>query len=190
MSSTNRGAVRQPDDYYSTPAWCTRAIVPHLNSPSSVLDPCAGAGAILDVVRDWAGPEPELIAYDINERVAEIQTASIKAHTDSLVQYSAWHQVDLIITNPPYSLALPFVKRACDYLSQWGKGQAAFLLRLAFLESKERNTFLRNRMPDDVYVLPKRPSFINGKTDSCAYAWFVWGAEAHSEAARLHVLGV
>jgi hypothetical protein len=28
-------------------------------------------------------------------------------------------------------------------------------------------------MPD-IYVIPNRPSFTGGKTDSIEYAWFVW----------------
>lgn len=190
MSSTNRGAARQPDDFYETPAWCTRSIMSHMPRFSSALDPCAGKGAILSAVDQW-GSYLNLHAIEIDsDRSAKINdsvTSSVVCGDALVIE---WPKVDLIITNPPYSLALPFVKRACDYLSQWGKGQAAFLLRLAFLESKERNEFLRHRMPDDVYALPKRPSFINGKTDSCAYAWFVWGAKAHGAAARLHVLGV
>ena len=48
MSSTNRGAVRHADDFYSTPAWATRAILPHLRpvQSRSVLEPACGDGAI------------------------------------------------------------------------------------------------------------------------------------------------
>ena len=45
MSATNRSNVRVASDFYATPAWCTRAILPHL-PVTSVLDPCAGDGAI------------------------------------------------------------------------------------------------------------------------------------------------
>ena len=47
------------------------------------------------------------------------------------------------------------------------------LLRLNFLGSQERSDYLREHMPD-IYVIPNRPSFTGGKTDSIEYAWFVW----------------
>lgn len=189
MRSTNRGAVRQADDYYSTPSWCTRAILPHLAQPRTVLDPAAGTGALLVTAREYFATA-DLFAIEQN-------TARFKECHDRIGRcvlgdaFSCdWPEVDLILANPPYSLALEFVETACGYLKDWGHGQAAFLLRLAFLESTKRNKYLRHRMPDDIYVLPKRPAFVNNKTDSCAYAWFVWGAKAHGAAARLHVLGV
>jgi hypothetical protein len=36
---------------------------------------------------------------------------------------------------------------------------------------------MRARTPD-VYVLPNRPSFTGGSTDSIEYAWFVWRTRA------------
>lgn len=47
MSSTNRGAKRVKNDFYETPSWCVEAIAPHLPKYLTVLDPCAGQGAIL-----------------------------------------------------------------------------------------------------------------------------------------------
>lgn len=50
MSATGRnlaGSERHPDDFYETPAWCTRAILPHLAAPMTVLDAGSGTGAIL-----------------------------------------------------------------------------------------------------------------------------------------------
>lgn len=54
MTATGRSDVRHPDDFYRTPAWLTRAVLPHLDLPahSHVLDPACGDGAILDVVRE------------------------------------------------------------------------------------------------------------------------------------------
>ena len=55
MSATGRnlaGAERHADDFYATPSWVTRAILPHVNLGETPLDPCAGEGAILDEVLD------------------------------------------------------------------------------------------------------------------------------------------
>lgn len=60
MSVTGHGAktghVRHADDWYSTPAFATRAILRAIDLPTSfcendtIIDPCCGEGAILDVV--------------------------------------------------------------------------------------------------------------------------------------------
>ena len=52
MSSTNRGGQRMPDDDYATPAWATRAILPHLPTlrRAHVVEPFAGEGAIVEVL--------------------------------------------------------------------------------------------------------------------------------------------
>jgi hypothetical protein len=76
---------------------------------------------------------------------------------------------DVVICNPPFSLAREFVETSLP-LGDW----VLMFLRLNFLGSARRNAFFRRRMPD-VYVIPDRPSFTaDGKTDSIEYAWFVW----------------
>ena len=50
----------------------------------------------------------------------------------------------------------------------------AFLLRLAFLESRERFAFWQDHPCQRIYVLSERPSFTGGGTDSCPYGFFIW----------------
>jgi hypothetical protein len=79
----------------------------------------------------------------------------------------------LVVINPPFSLAQRFVETALA-AQRPHRGTTAALLRLAFLEGQGRADF-HACYPSDVYVLPRRPSFTNnGKSDSSAYAWFVW----------------
>lgn len=64
--------------------------------------------------------------------------------------------VDLTITNPPFDLALDFLRKSilestCTLL----------LLRLGFLASGDRKAFLSENRPTHVYVLSKRPSFVD-----------------------------
>ena len=42
MSATGRSDVRDPDDFYETPAWCTDLILPHLTTLPSVVMPRTG----------------------------------------------------------------------------------------------------------------------------------------------------
>jgi hypothetical protein len=169
MSATGRNLVgneRRPDDFYATPAWATRAVLPHLRMQPPVLDPCCGEGAILRVCLDYW---PCGIELD-GERAAK--APGVIRRGDALGG-AAWPSHRTIITNPPYSLAMEFIQRALAEAP--ADADVAFLLRLNFLGSQRRAAFHR-MYPSDVYVLPRRPSFTGGGTDATEYCWMVWGA--------------
>jgi hypothetical protein len=172
MSSTNRSnRVTNPDDWYRTPSWCVRAILPFVLSPNSgiaVLDPACGDGAILDAVREYA-PGARTFGIEIDDgRAATAAQKHEVRHADALA--NDWTPAPLAVLNPPFSLAMEFVEASIVRVER-----CAVLLRLAFLASQKRAAFHRTH-PSDVYVLPKRPSFTpDGKTDSADYAWFVFG---------------
>lgn len=180
MSATGRSDVRRADDFYSTPDWCTRAILPHFEPFDSVLDPCAGDGAILKVVT----PRKIVHGFELNsKRVVECDRDLIICwNIDSLDPELKWCcklitqlSYDLIITNPPYSLAQQFIEKAIDSNAH----QIAMLLRLNYLGSQKRASFWKKH-PCDIYVLPKRPSFTGTGTDATEYAWFVWTRDVFS----------
>lgn len=173
MSSTGRGGERHPDDFYATPAWAVRSILPHLDLTGSILEPSAGDGAIVKVLLG-AGVSPACIrAVELDaERAAVVPCRTECA--DFLGRFPAEpvYQPDLILGNPPFSLALEFIEEALRVAG--GRGTVCFILRLAFLESQKRAAFHRAH-PADLFVLPRRPSFTGKGVDSAAYAWFVWG---------------
>lgn len=164
MSATGRSDVRVENDFYETPPECTRAILPWLTR-APVLDPCCGDRAILRIVEEeW---DVETYGYDVDPaRQPDV--------TRDALAPAIWGACGmLVVTNPPYKLALEFVERALKEVGP--TGTVAMLLRLPFLESVRRQGFHAEH-PADVYVFAKRPSFTkNGKTDATAYAWFVWG---------------
>ena len=204
MSSTNRGAVRQPDDYYATPIWATAAILPHLSLQGPlpvVLDPGCGDGAILRACRA-AWPAAVLLGYDIEDR------GCLQGVVRDALSPEPWDRPDCIVANPPFSLAMEFLERSLREIAPGG--EVCFLLRLAWMAGQKRAAFHRAH-PSDVFVLPRRPSFTenlrwkdvqcnmliasqtsakpkqcqlefghDGKcmtigTDSADYAWFAYG---------------
>lgn len=213
---TNEG-VGDESDFYPTPHWVTRAILPHLPPFWRVLDPCAGDGAMLDAIGESRVEHRGGIRFsDINgvslrgfELHEERAAAAVRKgyqvdRRDSLSTVIDWGPFDLAILNPPYSLAEDFVRRAI-FEAKPQRATVAALLRLGFLESRERVAFHREH-PADVFIFASRPSFIDpqawrpcprciggtkpreekctrcaGKTqikggsDSTAYAWFVFG---------------
>lgn len=173
MSSTNRGGERREDDVYITPAWAVRALLADVEiSGGWWLEPCAGDGAIIQAVATCR-TDVEWSAFELRSECGPALLESPRTHGvvvgyDFLADFVPGRHYDAIVTNPPYSLAEEFI-RACLPLAD----VVVMLLRLNFLGSMKRAAFLREYAPS-VYVLPKRPSFVGGKTDSCEYAWFVW----------------
>lgn len=177
--SSRRTSVRArydlTKDFYETPAWATDAILRRLNLVAlDVLDPCAGRGAIL--YRAGA-VTPHVRGFELDEGRWQTSVANglTVEHRDALSE-EPWGDPEVVLMNPPFALAEEFVRRAIDEVSMGG-GHVIALLRLAFLEGLSRSALHRDH-PSDVYILPRRPAFILGCTDSCAYAWFHWHLEA------------
>ena len=173
MSSTNRGStVRDPRDFYRTPAWAVEVLYKTINLPDPTYDPCAGNGGLLEAVK---GISPgtfgrRIYGTELHEEL--VQEARAAEHMAVLGDGLArgW-QGEHVLMNPPYETALAWVTK--------GSTEAitcAALVRLGFLASQKRAPFWKANPPSVVGILPKRPSFrSDGKTDSADYCWVVWG---------------
>lgn len=210
MSATNRTkkdaktgekskTERLLDDFYETPAWVTQALLEENVLPFGTwMEPCAGRGAIIQAVKDWQWRKPfTQPAWLMVEKRADCVEPLLKfghpltadfleergSHRDNLDKL----KVDVVFTNPPFSLALDFIQTS---MRRWPEATLAFLSRVNFLGSQKRAPWLREHTPD-VYVLPKRPSFTHGGTDATEYAWLVWpsGAKVRREG-RVKILNV
>jgi hypothetical protein len=176
MSSTNRSAERIEADNYPTPAWCVKALLKNIHLRGGCwLEPAAGDGAIIravNAVRDDVMWDAVDIRRECLEQLTGMENVNRAWMGYDYLQAAPFKkpQYDVIITNPPFSHALEFVQNSI------GRGVAVvMLMRLNWLSSKSRNQFVCDHTPS-VYVLPRRPSFTaGGGTDSCEYAWMVWG---------------
>ncbi len=194
MSSTNRGSKRMSEDYYPTPDWCVHALLKKLGRLFGWdwLEPCAGDGAIIRAVTNFyrSNPgldtpirldKPTVIPYK-EPRWTAVELRSDAARQQMVLEprvewiqpqdFLTWeteNRYDVVLTNPPFGLAMPFIIKSMKFADR-----VIMLLRLDFLGSLERAEFHKQH-PADIYKLRRRPAFINGKTDSCEYAWFVWG---------------
>lgn len=189
MSATNRGGKRSPADFYATPEWCVRRLLDAIDLPGGEwLEPAAGDGAI---IRATARPDVNWSAWELrSEERAALCNALPKdrVHIEDFLEASAAGRLgnrrySVAITNPPFRLAQDFIDSCLQCADQ-----VVMLLRLNYLASKSRWDFMSGHTPD-VYVLPSRPSFTGGGTDSIEYAWFVWGKARRSEG-RVRVLGL
>lgn len=170
---------RDSHDHYPTPRWCTEALFKQVIVPvqrwtenRSVLDPAAGEGAILNVAKEH-GFETFGLELDPTRAKAASERGHRMNQGDALA--AAWPRADLVVMNPPYSLAEEFVRKAIEHQrSYWPWRGTYALLRLSFLEpTRSRRDLLKNYKPD-VLVLPQRPAFDGRGTDSITSAWFCW----------------
>ena len=184
MSSTKRGASRAVLDAYFTPDNLAQTLVGTLNlAPRTVAwEPHAGGGSFVRALRDVGA---EVFASDVNPDAPGLSVCGVGFCADftKIDRLPDDCRPGWIIGNPPYEQAVSHVRRALS----WSGIGVAFLLRLAFLEGKGRIPFWREPPAARVYVLSERPSFTGGKTDSCAYGWFIWDRR-HIGATELCVL--
>lgn len=171
---------------FYTPHGVTQAILPHLHAfdefglcsyPNlQVLEPCAGGGAILDVLLSAGVDRDNLSAVEIRhteqyrllKRAATVQIGDIFQVAKDLPQ----QHYNLIITNPPFGETIRLYDAVAPLLATGG--QIVMLERCALMESLGRARFHWEH-PSQAYVLTRRPSFVpSGKIDRWAYSWFTW----------------
>jgi hypothetical protein len=167
MSATNRGSIRIKNDSYQTPIYSIDSLlnVLRLENIRTFTEPCRGDGNIYNKINCE------------NKYYCEIEE-------DSDYLKKEMPMVDLIITNPPYSLAKEFIEKSLkESYSVW------YLLRINFLASLERSEWWQDKLPTHLLVLSARPSFMNKGTDATEYAWFGWdNFEVCKLDAGIHVL--
>ena len=159
---------RLPLDAYMTPPWCVEALLSVWRPWHRCVEPACGTGNIVRVLQA-AGHDVEW--SDIQDYgFPETRT----------VDFLEWRPVRsgmiTIITNPPYSIADQFVRRAVDLTRQIG-GQCVLLLRSEWDSAARRRDLLGdNEMFDGVVKLTRRPRWIDG-TDGAPrhnFSWFLW----------------
>lgn len=177
--------MRRPlDAYYTPPELAARLVgLLPIERGDVVLEPHAGGGAFVNALRarNRAAKDVVICAADINPDAPGVQMEGVgnMPGLDFLSNLlSPEDGIDWVIGNPPYDNAAAHVKEALR-LTRKGVG---FLLRLAFLESASREAFWKEHPPAYVYILSRRPTFTgDGRTDSCAYGFFVWVKHKYNE---------
>lgn len=202
MSSTNRGATPEISEYYVTPVEQVELFLrewakdePELVSVKRILDPCAGGtvkegkihvpmsySAAIHRVASGLFPASGFPTFHIQIDTMDIREDSAADVKGSYLTTAPANQPDLIISNPPFSLALDFVKKGLKDVRPGGF--VVFLQRLNFLGSDKRKAFMQMCPPAYAYVhstrmgfkkhLAELPMKERNATDSIEYAHFIW----------------
>ena len=179
---------RHKQDYYTTPA---KTVVEFLDkfieltsfdfTSAHVLDPAAGG------CKDNPMPYPAaLFALGCtNVTTLDIRTDSKAALITDYMQHYPNQQYDLVITNPPYLLALDFIVTALEDCKEGG--YVVMLLRLNFFGSQQRRSFFQQHMPMYCIVHSNRPRFF-GAGEQTEYAHFVFKKGYHPTYTQTYVI--
>ena len=157
--------TRRKNDQYFTPssAITRRLLDRHGWTSGTALEPCAGDGAIADVLRQ----------YGMTVRTGDIdpELAPDIVWNFAVDGFDHQERYDFVITNPPFNLANEVVRAALTL-----SPVVAMLLRITWIEPcASRRWIWTCKPPKFIHPLHPRPGFTgDGKTDSATTAWFVW----------------
>lgn len=191
MGRRNSGYERKANDFYATPPWVTRALIPHLPRISGqVWEPAAGDGAMARVLSE-AGynvicsdlhlPKDAGSLWPNKEAPSQVRVPGVGPiwKRDFLDHY-ALTDPDAIITNPPFSVAQQFVERAIE-LTAPRRGVVAMLLSTDWGHARSRkHLFSDCKAYWRKVELTKRIVWFvepDGKPKaqpSTNHAWFIW----------------
>jgi len=214
MSSTNRSNARDSHiaDYYKTPVPSIMDFFMEFFSDypeesfeaKMVLDPCAGGYSgteikigentqpLLSPIYTKTGMSyPEAIKKYNYEVPPAIYTIDIREDSEAdiindYLKMDLENRYDVIITNPPFNIALDIIKKALSDVKDGGV--VIMLLRLNFFGSKARADFWDKNMPMCCYVHSKRMAFTSQGTDSVEYMHCVWKKGYQTKFTKLRVI--
>lgn len=161
MAGGNPATGRQDDDFYPTPREVTEALLRYWRfDPAKPIHECAcGDGAMAKVIEAHGFT---VIASDLVDRGYGIQQDFLKM--DRAL-------APVVITNPPFNLAVDFITHALDDLQV---GTLALVLKSTFWHAKNRYALFNRHRPRAVLPLLWRPDFLGRGRPTMECAWCVW----------------
>lgn len=173
-ASSHSEGERAEHDFYATEPLAIDKLfgIKDLCLSGYIWEPACGNGHLVKRMEELR-PKIDVYATDLVVRdfpCKQYDFLSAKDHED------LWARD--IITNPPYSLAEEFVRKALNIIENSYK--VCMFLKLTFLEGQKRRLLFDEHPPMKVYVSSQRlkcaknGDFENTGSSAAAYAWFVW----------------
>lgn len=176
LGSGKQTGERANNDFYATNPLSVQGLLTKEKVQGDLLEPCVGQGQIVDTLKQSGCDFNSIMTLDLIDRGYPNTVVD-----DFLTHDFGKQKFDWIVTNPPYKLAEPFIRKSYALLKSNGK--MAFFLRIQFLESIQRYQLFQDLPLQKVYVFSKRQTpwkngqqTNNGKkwASTICFAWFVW----------------
>jgi len=155
MTAFGMWKQENPAEHYPTPANATEALLRHERFQGLIWECACGNGAISRLLPG------EVLSSDL------FDYGYGKTGIDFLKEKIA---VPNIVTNPPYSLKIPFIYHAL----RCATAKVAMLLEVRFLQGVEASKLFRRFPPHTLYVLRRRLTFGDGPSSQWGHVWYVW----------------
>jgi len=160
--------VPQPNEYYATHPTVTLDLLRVESFHHTILEPACGGGFISKPLMDNGY---DVLSTDIIDRGFGNGGIDFLLYEFEVGVYD-------IVTNPPYSLFIPFLEKAIGIC----KNKVAMLLPLSFITTKQRSKLYKTYPPHTIYVYEDRICIAkNGEFEKYSsvinpqqYAWFIW----------------
>lgn len=172
-ASNHSEGERQEHDYYATDPEAVEALLQRERFNHYVWECACGEGHISEVLKAHGY---KVKSSDIIDRGYEgTETVDFLTVRKEDIDHDFSRD---IITNPPYKYAKEFVEKALEISMDSTK--IAMLLKLTFLEGKNRKELFDRYKPKTIYVFGNRiDCWKNGikpekPQKAVCYAWFVW----------------
>lgn len=167
---------RKPSDLYPTPVDGTESLIPVLKElgVKRIWEPACGDGRLARVL-EWHGFE--VVATDLREYPG-YGVGGLDFLNENPLEKWGWDigEIDMIVTNPPFSLAEEFIRKALSITPK-----AAMLLKQTYWNVGGRSTGLwLDHMPDLELKLTWRLAFLakeRGNSPLMDCMWNVWTGE-------------
>lgn len=183
---------RKPSDFYPTPFDVTESIMPVVNTMlfpgARIWEPCCGD---MDMTRvlEWHGYE--VTSTDLRDTGQGISGFDF-LNDDPEEKWGWIPEPDMIVMNPPFSLAEDFIRRALQYTPR-----VACLMKIDYWNAARRSKLWQENMPKLFLPLTWRPAFLakeRGNSPLMNCAWCVWNDSGEDFCAveplkRLHYPG-
>jgi len=160
FSAVNRGQ-RNKSDFYQTPYSMTEQLLECEQFDGNILEPSCGQGAISSVLKKH------------NYRVIENDISN--GH--NFLKWTPDMDIDNVVTNPPFSLALEFIRKSKELYS----GKIAMLLPLSYLHGQNRYEQKIFNELARVYVFTRYPLLTSKISDDgtyqtgmMVYSWYIF----------------
>lgn len=156
----NTAYKRNESDFYPTPPEATQALLDFLNIPNgnTVWEPACGEGHMVEVME---------------KNGLSVIGTDIQTGTDFLTAELPSKEVSWIITNPPFSLAEQFIRKANEHNVAF-----AMLLKSQYWNAAKRVSLFSQIQPSYILPLTWRPDFLfktRGKGSPLMDVnWCVW----------------
>lgn len=163
-------------ELYITPEQLVEDIVNTyiMNDVNSMLEPAAGTGQIVRVIRKNRFEFP-ITAIEVNpNHFPEDLKSECKYLNKQYTQLSKDDigTFDLIFTNPPFPQFDAYLKHSVELLNPNGK--IVFLMPVTMLTGIKRGILLKKYRPSRVYLINDRPKFQGNDCGNFGFAWVVW----------------